>query len=138
MAMFSDPFDACWVSSMRLIHSEPAIGSARPERRRRLSLLNVFRKGDDYAVIAELPGVQKSDLEIQVKGNTIRVAGTKPIDYGEKVSLHRRERLWAGSTAPLRCRSRSMPIAFRPNTKTASWRCCCRAERDKPRSIKLS
>jgi HSP20 family protein len=29
--------------------------------------LNVFRQGDDVVVIAELPGISKSDLQIQVK-----------------------------------------------------------------------
>ena len=33
--------------------------------------LNVFRKGDDFIVVAEVPGVQKSDLDIQVKSNTL-------------------------------------------------------------------
>jgi len=55
--------------------------------------LNVFRKGDDYVVITEVAGIKKSDLEIQVNNNTIRVAGKKPVDYPEKASLHRRERL---------------------------------------------
>ena len=55
--------------------------------------VNVFRKGDDFIIIAELPGVKKSDLEVQVKGRTIRLAGTKTVGYPEKAALHRRERL---------------------------------------------
>jgi HSP20 family protein len=58
--------------------------------------LNVFRKGDDIVIIAELPGIRKADVQIQVKGRTIRLAGTKPVEYGEKAGVHRRERL-AGS-----------------------------------------
>jgi HSP20 family protein len=54
--------------------------------------MNVFRKGDDFIVITEVPGIKKSDIEVQVKGNTIRLAGTKSVTYGEKVSFHRRER----------------------------------------------
>jgi HSP20 family protein len=34
---------------------------------------NVFRNGDDYIMITEVPGIGKSDLEVQVKGGTIRV-----------------------------------------------------------------
>ena len=30
--------------------------------------MNVFRKGDDFIIIAEVPGVKKSDLTVQVKG----------------------------------------------------------------------
>jgi HSP20 family protein len=55
--------------------------------------INVFRKGDDFIVITEVPGIKRSDIEVQVKGNTIRLAGTKSVTYGEEVSLHRRERL---------------------------------------------
>jgi HSP20 family protein len=55
--------------------------------------VNVFRKGDDYAIVAEVPGIQKSDLDLQVKGRTIRISGAKSIQYPEQASMHRRERL---------------------------------------------
>src|SRR5512143_1121572 len=54
--------------------------------------LNVFRKGDDFIVIAELPGVAKADLVIQVKDSAIRIAGNKRVNYPEEASVHRRER----------------------------------------------
>ena len=54
--------------------------------------INVFQQGDDLVAIVELPGVNKGDLNIQAKENTIRIAGQKTIDYPENVSLHRRER----------------------------------------------
>lgn len=54
---------------------------------------NVFRKGDDVVIITEFPGIRKADLQIQVKDRTIRLAGIKPVEYGEKAGLHRRERL---------------------------------------------
>jgi HSP20 family protein len=46
--------------------------------------VNVFRKGDDLVVLIELAGIKKSDLEIQVKDNTLRIAGRKAVDYSEK------------------------------------------------------
>jgi HSP20 family molecular chaperone IbpA len=39
--------------------------------------MNVVGKGDDFIVITDVPGIKKWDIEIQVKGNTIRLAGTK-------------------------------------------------------------
>jgi HSP20 family protein len=54
--------------------------------------LNVFNKGDDLVVLAEAPGVRKGDLKIEAKGNTVRISGAKTVGYGERVSLHRRER----------------------------------------------
>ena len=32
--------------------------------------INVFRNGDDFEIIAEVPGVLKTELEVQVKGRT--------------------------------------------------------------------
>jgi HSP20 family protein len=140
MAMFADPFDALLSLQQALdsfrtsgwLGSGPSASGAYPP-------LNVFRKGDDCVVIAELPGVKKSDLDIQVKGNTIRISGTKTVDYGEKASLHRRERL-AGRFD----RTISLPVEVDVDRVQADYRdgilalLLPRSERDKPRSIKLS
>jgi HSP20 family protein len=100
--------------------------------------VNVFRKGEDFLVITEVPGIKKSDLNIEVKGRTIRVAGTKKIDYSDKASLHRRERL-AGSFD----RTVTIPVEIEADGVKAECRdgilvlFLPRAERDKPRSIKI-
>src|SRR5690349_7626192 len=95
MAMFlPDPFDALLSLQQALdtfrtsdwLETGPSGAGAYPP-------MNVFRKGDDYVVIAEVPGIKKSDLEIQIKRNTIRIAGNKPVAYPETASTHRRERL---------------------------------------------
>ena len=46
--------------------------------------LTFFERRDDFAVIAEVPGINKSNLEIQAKGNTLRIAGTKSVNYERK------------------------------------------------------
>src|ERR1700747_2625848 len=100
--------------------------------------VNVFRKGDDFVVIAELPGIKKSDLDIQVKGNTIRIAGAKSVDYEAKGSLHRRERL-AGRLD----RAVAIPVQIDNDRVKAEARdgipglSLPRAKQDKPRSIKV-
>jgi len=100
---------------------------------------NVFRNGDDFVIVLEVPGVEKSNLEVQVKDNTIRIAGTKTVSYPEKASLHRRERL-AGSFD----RTVTLPVAIDPSKVKAECRDgvlalhLSRAEQDKPRSIKIS
>jgi HSP20 family protein len=101
--------------------------------------VNVFRKGDDFVVIAEVPGIKKSELEIQVHGNALRIAGTKSLDHSEKASVHRRERL-AGRFD----RAITIPVEIDADKVKAECRdgmlalYLPRAERDKPRSIKLS
>jgi HSP20 family protein len=140
MAMFADPFDALLGLQQALdsfrssgwLGSGPSASGAYPP-------LNVFRKGHDYVVIAELPGIKKSDLDIQVKGNTIRVAGIKTAEYGEKASLHRRERL-AGRFD----RTISLPVEVDADHVEAQYNDGILAlllppsARDKPRSIKVS
>ena len=94
MATLMDPFDALSSFQQALdtyrtsswLEASVSGGGGYPP-------VNVFRKGDDFIIIAELPGVKKSDLEVQVKGRTVRLAGTKSVGYPEKAALHRRERL---------------------------------------------
>ena len=99
----------------------------------------MFRKGDDFIVIAELPGIKKSGLDLQVKGRTIRLSGEKTVGYPEKAALHRRERL-AGRFD----RAVTMPIEINPEGVKAEYRdgilavFLPRAESDKPKSIKVA
>ena len=101
--------------------------------------LNVFRKGDDLILVIELPGVKKSDLDVQVKGRTIRLSGLKAVGYPEKAALHRRERL-AGRFD----RAITIPIEIDPEGVKAEYRdgvlalFLPRAEGDKPKSIKVA
>ena len=101
--------------------------------------VNVFRKGDDLVVLIELAGIKKSGLEIQVKDNTLRIAGRKAVDYSEKASLHRRERL-SGEFD----RAVTFPIQIDADRAKAEYRngmlalSLPRAERDKPKSITIS
>ena len=101
--------------------------------------LNVFRKGDDFVVITELPGISKSDLDIQVKDNAIRIAGTKSVNYSDKASLHRRERA-AGRfdravTIPVRIDAGRVKAEYHDGVLALYLP---RAEQDKPRSVKVT
>ena len=91
MATLMDPFDA--LSSFQQALDTYRTSRARGEReRRRLSAGQ--RVGDDFIIIAELPGVKKSDLEVQVKGRTIRLAGRK------RWATRRRRRCIGASGSP--------------------------------------
>ncbi|WP_347272921.1 Hsp20/alpha crystallin family protein [Candidatus Kuenenia sp.] len=54
--------------------------------------VNIFEKNRDLVFVVELPGVKKEDLNIEVKGNTLRLSGERSIAYGKKTSYHRIER----------------------------------------------
>ena len=139
-ANFSDRFEALLalqraldsrISSDWMGRSTAAIGSFPP--------INIFQKGDDFVAVVELPGVDKNDLEIEAKENTIRLRGKRTISYGDQASVHRRERI-----AGVFDRTLSVPIRIEPDRIKAEYRdgllalFIPRAEADKPRSIKLS
>jgi HSP20 family protein len=140
MPVLSDPFDALSSFQQALdafrasgwLEAGPSGGGAYPP-------LNVFRKGDDFVVIAEVPGVTKSDLEVQVKGSTIRLSGVKSVSYSEKAAVHRRERLGGEFD-----RAVTLPVEIDPDGVKAEYRdgilalFLPRAERDKPKSIKVA
>jgi len=141
MAMlFADPFNALSqfqraLDSLRAspwLEQGPSGSGAYPP-------VNVFRKGDDVVIIAEVPGIQKADLRIEVKGRTIRIAGTKALASSDKASIHRRERR-AGSFD----RAVTVPVDIDADHVKAEchdgilalW--LPRAERDRPKSITIS
>ena len=139
MALLSGTFDALLRLQQTLdafrssdwLEAGPSGGGTYPP-------INVFRQGDDFAIIAELPGIKKSDLEIQVRGKTIRLSGTKAVSYPEQVALHRRERLTGQFD-----RAITLPIEINADTVQAEYRdgilalLLPRAAHDKPKTIQV-
>lgn len=137
--LFPDPFDALYQFQQALdalqasdwLEKSLSGGGAYPP-------INVFRKGDDFVIIAELPGVRKSDLDIQVKGRTLRLSGKKSVEYQKGASLHRRERL-SGTFD----RALSLPIEVDTDRVQAEYHdgvlalLLPRAAQDKPRTIQV-
>jgi HSP20 family protein len=136
---YADPFETLFafqralenhLSSDWLGTSTAAMGAYPP--------VNVFQQGDDLVAIVELPGINKEDLNIQAKENTIRIAGQKTINYPENVSLHRRERL-----SGVFDRSLVVPMQIDPDRIKAEYNdgllalFIPRAEKDKPRTIEV-
>ena len=123
---YTDPFDALFAFQRALenrlssgwLGSSTAAGGAYPP-------INVFQQGDDLVAIVEMPGVNKENLNIQAKENTIRIAGQKSVDYPENVSLHRRERMSGNFDRTL-----VVPMQIDPDRIP-------RAEKDKPRTIEI-
>ena len=138
--LYSDPFET-------LLQRQDALDSFRTSSWLNTSTsgagafppLNVFSKGDDIVIVAEAPGLKKDDLDIQVKGRTIQIAGAKTTNYGDRVSLHRRER-----TSGQFSRSLSLPVEIDAAKVKAEYHdgmlaiFLPRAEHDKPRSVKIA
>ncbi len=140
MALLSSPFDTLLGLQQALdafrtsgwLDAGPSGGGAYPP-------INVFRKGDEFVVLAEVPGVQKSDLDVQVKGNTIRISGTKAVGYPERAGLHRRERLSGRFDRAL-----ALPVEIDAEGVRTECRdgilalLLPRAARDKPRTVQVT
>jgi len=100
--------------------------------------INVFQQGDAILAIIELPGIDKNNLQIQAKENTIRISGKKSVDYPSGVSVHRRERVGGEFDRTL-----SLPVRLDPERIKAEYQdgilalFLPRSERDKPRTIEI-
>ena len=101
--------------------------------------INMFQQGDDYVAVIELAGINKSDLEIQAKGNVIRLSGKKEAGYPDDRSRHRQERIFGSFD-----RTISVPVKIDAEKIKAEYRdgilalFIPRAEEDKPRKVKIS
>lgn len=140
MALFlSDPFNALLRLQQALESHRSAdgfgtgtvSGGAYPP-------LNVFQRDDSVVIVAEIPGVKKSDLEIQVKNNRVRISGKRAIEYEDGASLHRRERVSGAFdrtiAIPMKIEADNVKAEYRDGILAVNLP---RAERDKPRSIAI-
>jgi HSP20 family protein len=136
---YADPFDVLFNLQRSLeartggewLHDQTASQGPFPP-------INVFQQGEEILAIVELPGIDKNELQIQAKENTIRISGKKVINYPEG-SVHRRERVFGEFDRTL-----SLPVQLDPNSIKAEYRdgvlalFLPRSEREKPRTIKIS
>ena len=138
--VFSHPLGALldFQNALDQLRSSTWLGSG-PSASGAYPPLNVFRKGDDVVIVIEVPGVKKSDLRIEAKGHTIRIAGSKNLGRDDKASVHRLERR-GGSFD----RAVTLPIEIDADGIKAECRdgilalFVPRAESDKPRSISIT
>jgi HSP20 family protein len=124
---FADPFDAL-LNLQRELEARFASDwlSDLTTSRGPFPPINVFQQGDDILAIMELPGINKDDLQIQAKANTIRIYGKKRVHYSNEASVHRRERVDVDADR-INAEYRDGLLAlFLP-----------RAESDKPHNIKI-
>jgi len=140
MATYSDPFSALLAlqralesrfSSRWLARSPSGMGGYPP--------INIFQQGENLVAIVELPGMERKNLHIEAKENTIRIHGSKNQNDLKEASVHRRERSFGDFD-----RTINLPIPVNADAIRAEYNdgilalFLPPAESAKPRSIEIS
>lgn len=137
---FSNAFD-------RLLAVQQALDAARRSdyfeyhtpNRGSFPSVNLFQDGYDTILTAEIPGVKKEDINIEVKNNLIRISGKRTVNYPEKSSVHRMERRDIKFD-----RTMKLPTRVNANQINAEYKngvlkvVLPRSEEDKPKMIKVA
>lgn len=55
-------------------------------------LTNIFDNGENLILTAQIPGIKKEDLEINIVKDVLTLSGERKIEYPQDVHIHRRER----------------------------------------------
>jgi HSP20 family protein len=132
-----DPFKE-WMSLQRrfdadIDHGESAYGAWAPP-------VDIFERGDDLVIRAEIPGVAKDAIDIDVENNTLTIRGERKRDEEfDGTTAYRTERTY-GNFA----RSFSLPRTVDSTRISAAYRdgvlelTLPKAEEAKPKRIEIS
>jgi HSP20 family protein len=100
--------------------------------------VNVYGGQEGIAVIAELPGVDKDDLEIRAHHDTLTLHGTRRPPSDRREAYHRRERRSGAFTRTIQLPHRIDPDRIEAHLENGVLRLSlARPEEDKPRRITI-
>lgn len=101
---------------MRLL-SEP-FEFEEPEKRFRAVLFDIEDKGDKLEVTAEMPGVDKKDIKVNLTNDTLTIKAEKKEEKEEKrKNYYYKERSYGGFY-----RSITLPVEVDPKTAKATYK----------------
>jgi len=101
--------------------------------------INMFEKGDVLLIKAELPGIDKKDIKIEIKNNTLSLTGEKKTNERDDVTYHRKERTEGTFkrqlSLPYRVNAEKVSAGFEDGVLTIEVE---KAEGSKPRLITIN
>ena len=101
--------------------------------------VNIYAGQDGIAVVAELPGVEKEDLEAHAQRDMLTIRGTRRPPAENEQTYHRRERRSGAFTRTLQLPYRVDPDRIAAQLENGVLRLSLpRPEEDKPRRITIS
>jgi HSP20 family protein len=136
-----DPFRDLSMLQSRVnrLFGDTLLGQAGEEFRGWAPVVDIFERGDDLVLRAEIPGVRKEDLDLRVEGNVLTLRGERTRD--EKVAeenYHRIERSYGAFS-----RSFTLPSTIDASRIDASYKdgvlelILPKAEEAKPKRIEV-
>jgi HSP20 family protein len=100
--------------------------------------VNVYAGQDGIALVAELPGVEKDDLDVQAHRDTLTLRGTRRPAAEQEQAYHRRERRSGRFSRTLQLPYRIDPERIEAQLENGVLRLSLpRPEEDKPRRIAI-
>jgi len=85
--------------------------------------VDIFDRPDKVVIKAELPGMNKEDIDISVSGNVLTIQGERKAEEEVKdEDYYCCEQHGGPSTGPFNCRAAWRQTTSMPLTITASWR----------------
>lgn len=101
--------------------------------------VNLFQEDDNTVLTAEVPGLKKEEIKLEIKDNLIRISGKRMIEYPENASVHRLERRNFNFDRTIK-----LPVKVDASLARAEYKngilkvVLPRAESDKPKSIEIN
>lgn len=101
--------------------------------------LDLFQEGENVVLTAEIPGMKKEDLNIEVKDNLFRISGERKVNYPEDSSFHRIERRTRKFDRTIRLPHKVEIEAVKADYQDGVLKVVLpRAASDKPKQIKVA
>ena len=110
------------------------------ECRREYPAVNVWLNGDTTLVTAEVPGVKREDLDIDVSGDTVTLKGRRPKEELSDIDTYHRHELREGTFSksiklPFNIDADNVNAVYKKGVLSVSLP---RLESEKPRNIKIN
>lgn len=135
--MFEDFFSHGWMRPFRW--EWPAVGEITKTFESKSPKVDVVERDDEVVVVAELPGVDKKDLDVSVTENSVTIKGTTRHEEKEEKGDYYRCEITRGAYA----RSVSLPAYIDADKAKASFKdgvlelTLPKVEKSKRRSIEI-
>jgi len=118
---FGNAFPARW---MHRFHSEwPSMNDFNTVFEGRVPTVDVIDRDSEIYLRAEMPGVDKKDLDISVTEDSVSIKGTTKHEETEEKGEYYRRETSSGSFSRTHCPVKLIPLMLKRSSRMVCWRC---------------